>query len=710
MALHPVKMWWTAGDIAGAALPDMPATKRRINSMATRLGWQAHPTHARRRQGRGGGWEYLWELFPVAARKRLLAEVAPTDKSPEMGSAEIWAWFDGLPETTQAKARKRLRIIQLVGGFEQAGQTRFLSVEAVATMEAVSARTIWNWFAMIEFKAVDDWLPFLAPRHRAALRKDKKSTCDAEFMNLLKGDYLRLEKPPFASCYRRIEKIAKAKGLAILTNRTARRRLNETVPRVSQIFAREGYTGLARCFPPQTRDRSQMVAMEGVNADCHKFDVFVLWPGETKPSRAQIIAFQDLYSNKILSWRVDYSPNKVAVMAAFGDLIEEYGIPKHCLFDNGMEFANKWLTGGTKTRFRFKIREDDPLGVLPQLGIKIHWATPAHGQAKPIERGFRDFASDIAMDPRFAGAYVGNKPDAKPENYMSKAIPIAEFLRVVSEGVADHNARLGRLSETALGRSFDEAFASSYANAPISKATEEQRRLWLMGQEVLTMQQGHGQIKMHKNEYWSDWMNEHAGQKVIVRFDPEDLHAGTYIYALDGAFMGFAECKEKVGFFDLVGAQEHARITSHRKRAEKRLLEANRPIGVKEVAAELDALSTPIPAALEAKVVRPSFGKATKGPLIGAPVYEAKRTDADEATYLKFVAKHTRDEAAKKATSEVPDTARDRFHRALELEAKSATGKRIGEAEAHWLVGYQQTSEYRGERRVWEDFEGKASS
>ncbi|KGJ12358.1 hypothetical protein EQ718_07065 [Paracoccus versutus] len=93
-------------------------------------------------------------------------------------------------------------------------------------------------------------------------------------------------------------------------------------------------------------------------------------------------------------------------MSAFGELIETWGIPKHCLFDNGHEFANKWLMGGTPTWFRFKVRDDDPLGVLPTLGIKVHWATPAHGQAKPIERGFRDFASRIAKDPRFAGCLM----------------------------------------------------------------------------------------------------------------------------------------------------------------------------------------------------------------------------------------------------------------------------------------------------------------
>ncbi|WP_332460286.1 transposase domain-containing protein [Pseudophaeobacter flagellatus] len=73
-------------------------------------------------------------------------------------------------------------------------------------------------------------------------------------------------------------------------------------------------------------------------------------------------------------------------------------------------------------RFRFKVREEDPLGVLPLLGIQIHWATPAHGQAKPIERAFRDLASDVAKDPCFAGAYVGNRPDAKPENYGKRLV------------------------------------------------------------------------------------------------------------------------------------------------------------------------------------------------------------------------------------------------------------------------------------------------
>lgn len=709
-ATAPTRIWWSAAEIAAEALPDMPATTRGVNTLSERLNWRSDPHHAQRRKGRGGGWEYHWKLFPMATQKKLLAEVA-VKAGPnvlQLAAAErndTWAWFDALPDSVKDKTQERLKRIQMVEALVTSGLTKFLAVAEVARMTGIADKTLWNWFGLIESAAEADRLPYLAPRNRLAIRNDKKADCSPEFMERLKGDFLRLERPSFASCYRRIKRLCLAEGLQVLPDRTARRRLNELVPRVTQIFAREGYIGLARCFPPQTRDRTGMVALEGVNADCHKFDVFVLWPGEVKPARAQIVAFQDLYSGKILSWRIDHSPNKVAVMAAFGDLIEEYGIPQRCLFDNGREFANKWLTGGAKTRFRFKIRDDDPLGVLTLLGIKIHWATPAHGQAKPIERAFRDFADDIAKDPRFAGAYVGHKTDAKPENYNSHAVPIDDFITVVAEGVIEHNARLGRLSDTANGRSFDQTFAESYATAAIRKATEEQRRLWLMGQEVLTLHKTHGRLTMHRNKYWSDWMNEFAGQKVVARFDPEDLHAGIHIYALDGAFMGFAACEEKSEFFNLTSAKDTARRKASIRRAEKRLLEQHRTIPISQIAADMNGIAQTPTAAIEAKVVQPVFGKKTADkPLMTRPVHKDCTTSEDAAQQAAFVASFNDEKSKRVEALEAIEEPLERFKRALEIEQRSAAGQPVGEAETRWLTGYQTTGEYRGQRRMYENF------
>lgn len=698
--MTPLREWWTPDALAEAGLPDLPTTKRRINAMAEREAWRLRTGKARERAGRGGGWEYHWSLLPTRAQKALLLSAQAVYPAPaKLDRVDAWRIFEDLPEAVRAKARERLDVLQKFEVFAAAvGKDQ--AAREMARSFAVSARTIWNWLALVEGVDPADWLAYLAPRHRVSASRGAAAPAGNfnGFFDLLKGDYLRLEAPSFSASYDVACRIARAKGLAILAERTARRRIDD-IPRVTRVFAREGERGLAKCFPPQVRDRTQMVALEGVNADCHKFDVFVQWDDDDKPRRAQLVAFQDLYSGKILSWRIDRDPNKVAVMSAFGELVETWGIPRHCLFDNGMEFANKWLSGGTSTRFRFKVRDDDPLGVLPQLGIQIHWAKPAHGQAKPVERAFRDMAQRIAKDARFAGAYVGNRPDAKPENYMSRAIPLAEFVAVVADGIEQHNARVGRQSPTCRGRSFDETFAESYANAPVRKATPEQRRLWLMGQEVLKAHATHGRITMHRATYWSDWMTDIAGDKVICRFDPEDLNAGVEVYALDGSYLGFAATQEKTEFFNLAAAQEAAALDRRRKRLVKAALDAERPVDAAQVAAELKDLVRDAVAAPESRVVE--LVQQARGPVIGRamPRPDDRADDAahEAAMILKF-------RAPEPEADEVPDSEAARWRRAKEIEARLAAETPVGSAEAQWLYGYQRTSEYRTHELMAERF------
>ena len=698
--LTPDREWWTATELAASGLPDVPASRQGVDDVAKRHSWRAYPDLARRRAARGGGWEYSWRLLPMRAQEALLrAASAPAPVATPADRGEVWAWFDGLPQVVKDKAARRLRVVQEVEQLVSV-MGKHLAVHSVAAAEGVAPRSVWDWFGRIEGVDRSDWLAWLAPRHRAVEARPKEVELHPDLWEMLKGDYLRLEGPSFASAFRRVMKLAAARGWPTPNERTARRRMND-IPRVTRVFAREGLAGLEKCFPPQTRDRSGMVALEGVNADCHKIDVFVAWPGVEKPIRPQIVGFQDLYSNKILAWRVDRDPNKVAVMSAFGEMVETWGIPRHCTFDNGREFANKWLTGGTATRFRFKVREDDPLGVLPQMGIEVHWARPHHGQAKPIERAFRDIADNVARDPRFAGAYVGNRPDAKPENYMSRAIPLDEFMRVLEEGIAEHNARAGRLTDTARGRSFDQTFAESYEAAPIRRATAEQRRLWLMGQQVVTLHQKHGQAKLLGGEYWSDWMSEIAGQRVVARFDPEDLHAGLYVYGLDGAFLGYAEAKVKAPFYDLASAQAHAKEQARRRREQRKALTDIRPRTAADVAAALDALPRAAePAPLEAKVVQlAQLAQRARGPLVERPMPQVEETVEQAERHSAFVVDFR---AAASAPAEVEETSADRFRRALAIEARSEAGEPIGAAEADWLSIYRDTPEYRAQRALYD--------
>ncbi|WP_286173736.1 transposase domain-containing protein [Rhodobacter sp. NTK016B] len=458
--LAPAQLWWTAQELADARLPDLPRTMQGIDRWVARVNLRGNPDVARRRSGRGGGWEYHWSALPLAARKSLLAEATVPVSPNAVSRGQAWEWFEALPQSVQDKARMRLRCVQAVETLE--GRLgRDLAVREVAQIETVSPRTLWNWLGLIEGVRMDDRLPHLAPKHRAVVRKVARAEFDEAFFDWLKADYLRLAGPSFSSCYRRAERVARSKEWQTAPERTMRRYMDARVSQPVQILARRGIDALKRLYPAQVRDKTALHALEVVNGDFHRFDVFVRWPGIDTPVRPQMVAFQDVFSGRILAWRLDLTANSNAVLLCAGDMIEDWGIPEHVVLDNGREFAAKMITGGTQTRFRFKVREDDIPGLFVALGCEIHWATPYAGQSKPIERAFRDMCDAIAKDPRFDGAWTGNKPEAKPEDYGSRAVPFEDFLRVVAEGIEEHNLRQGRRSEVAWGRSFAEVFAES---------------------------------------------------------------------------------------------------------------------------------------------------------------------------------------------------------------------------------------------------------
>lgn len=682
----PDRIWWSAAEIAEATLPDMPATKRGVTLVIRRENWRQHPQFSRRRSGRGGGWEFHWKLLPARAQKKLIAERSkPEQRLPETQSRDdIWQAWERLSDASRDKAHKRLRVLETVDALVGGGVSRDQATKDVARSEGVSERTIWNWTALVEGVRPDDRLAYLAPRHQRAARAVKQAECDPRFMDLLKADFLRLEQPSFSSSFRRVVRIAESEGLIVLTEQTARRRLNAEVSQASQIYARKGLEALKRLYPAQTRDKRALYPMEAVNADYHKWDVFVRWPrydgdNEGEILRPQMVAFQDVYSGRILSWRLDRTPNKTSVGLALGDLVERFGIPEHMLLDNGREFANKFLTGQAKTRHRFKIKDDDIQGILVSLGVQIHWATPYSGQSKPIERAFRDMCDAIAKDPRLAGAYTGNRPDAKPENYQSRAIELDEFLAVIAEGIQEHNTRTGRRSDTARGRSFVETFDTAYAKSPIRKATSEQRRLWLMGAEGLRCDRTTGHVKFQGNRYWSDWMHPLAGQKIIGRFDPEDLWSGLHIYALDGRYLGHAECQEKAGFLNMDESKSLARARGQFIKAEKAALKAHRNLTQAELGTALTSAVPKPSEPVEARVLRPEFGR--KPPEASA---ETPRGAELSVTQL----------ASARKAKPIEDEALQRFKDAMELEAREADGDEIKPEQKRWLARYQQTPEY----------------
>lgn len=572
--------WLSAAEIAELALPGMPVTKRKVNERAAIEAWAArtnatgHPL-ARKRRDVGGGLEYHVSLLPQAAllalRKGTAANDTSTGPATVSTAADPWGWFRRQGALTQSKAARALKIVQAVETLVAVGVGTTIAVTEIAEKWGVGASTIYAWMASIEGVPVSDRLPHLAPRHGGGRAQ---AEIDDGAWRFIKSDYLRPEKPSWATCYSRlVEDYATPRGLTVPHSMTLRRKLERELGKVYIKAMRYGMEAARRSIPPQKRSVLDLHALEAVNIDGHTFDVFVRWEDGTI-GRPVMVGIQDIYSRKLLAHRIGETECTLLTRLAFADLFGNYGIPRKCVLDNGRAFASKAITGGAKTRFRFKIKDTDHNGVLTQLGIDARWTLPYRGSSKPIERAWGELCERIAKHPTIKGAYTGNKPDAKPENYGSQAIPIEEFRAHVACEIAKHNARPSRDTEAANGRSFDEAFAASYAVSPVGKASEDAMLMALLLADDRTCDREHGAISFHGNRYWTEELHEYAGKKVTIRFDPDNLHSPVHVYTPGGVYICAAPAIEATGFFDQAGARHRAKLESDLRKRIKQASQA----------------------------------------------------------------------------------------------------------------------------------------
>ena len=629
----------------------------------------------------------------------------------------LWACYERASDTAKTTAQDRLKALQIGMAMIDNGISKSKAWNAVAKEMGTDRATVYRWLKQIKGVDRTDWLAALLPQRKG---NTKGSECSPEAWDFFKTDWLRLEAPSVAECYQRLQRAAEEHGWIIPSQRTINRWSTERIPATVRIIKREGELSLMRRFPAIKRSVRELFATQWINGDGYQHNVFVRWP-DGSIDRPKTWFWQDIHSRKILAYRVDKTENTDTIRLSFGDLVEQFGIPEHVTIDNTRAAANKWMTGGTPNRYRFKVKEDDPLGIFTLLGIQVHWTSvnqagtqaKGHGQAKPIERAFGvgGLGDYVDKHPDFAGAYTGPNTQAKPENYGETAVPLDRFLATLNQEIIHWNAREGRRTEMAAGvRSFDQVFAESYANAPVQKATEAQRRLWLLAAEAITVakdgtftlaagaQTGKG--RDGRNRYFAPELQEFGEQrqKIVVRFDPEQLHEQVYAYTLDGRFIATADCLEALGFGDTIAGRAWNKARRQFIKSSKEAAQAEVRMDLAELSRALPRPDLPEPP--ESKVVRPVR------PEIEPPKPKVIEQDQDmvrrsEAAMLRF--------QQQQEPEEVQATPESRYQRWLRLDATLAEGGEISDADAKWHHRYQDTAEFRSQKRMQESF-GLAAS
>lgn len=596
-----MEKWLTVQELLG--LETLPKSDRGITKKADRENWVK-----RQREGvKGKTFEYKFSSLPEDAQAEILLKQNATPVMAEAPKAKkelnylpevIWKPYEKATDKQKEEAKAKLAPLHKLDDLVRNNVALMMALDAVSTEYEIAKGSLKRWYYKVRSFERPDWLPLLLDKH-----SNKKAGKEADFTEeaweTFKADYFRPECPQFGSCYERLKRAARESGWSIPSASSIKRKIAREVPKLVQVQLREGDHAVMQYYPSMRRTVAEIEALEWINGDGYQHNVFVRWHnGEIVRPKTWI--WQDIRTRKILAYRVDLSENSDTIRLSLMDLIWKYGIPKKCTIDNTRAAANKWMTGGVKNRYRFKVKEDDVTGIIPMLGIELLWTSvqfgKGHGQAKPIERAFSHGGLGELVDkhPSLAGFYAGENVYSKPDNYNGgkDGVDYDTFILAIEDGIRTFNEREGRQTEICQGiYSFSQVFERDYAKAQIRKASAEQMRFLMLMSEAVTLRkdgtfelEAGGKVNNRKNRYLASELIATAHRKVVVKFDPQDLHNKVWVYGLDGVFLAEAKCTDAVAFGDKAKGREHDKARKQMVKAVKAQAKATLTMNAQEAA------------------------------------------------------------------------------------------------------------------------------
>ncbi|EJY6446025.1 Mu transposase C-terminal domain-containing protein [Salmonella enterica] len=655
-----IDLWVTVQDCCGVAgLPaGAPNVRRKLESFVA-----GNEALTRKRAG-SKAVEFNVCAFPAHIRAEVLLRhnqietsagvIQLPQKQVDPVRQKLWQNWERAGTTQREQAQERVKAVILMTELVNSGLGVRQSAALAGKQLNISENTLRTWYRRTRNHPRSDWGPaLLDTRITTGSACTRKADFDEEAWDWIKTDYLRLEQPSLTACYLRLEKKAKETGWVIPSYDTVSRRIKE-IPVEARVLLREGEYALSQLYPAQRRTVANMSAGEWLNGDGYKHNVWVIWHNGEE-CRPKTWFWQDVYSRKIVGYYTDISENTDAIRYSLLDVIDKYGRPQHITIDNTRAAANKALTAGVPNRYRFKVREDDPIGIIPMLGIDLHWTTVEYGhgngQAKPIERAFNAGGVGEYVDkhPACAGAWTGPNPTAKPDYQHKKnvrgnktrPIPVETFLQALDDGIATWNAIVGRETEICGGKlSFDQAFAASYEQRIHQFLPQEQLRMLMLCSEATTVRRdgtftlkSGGQIQNQENVYKAEALLGAPVKKVVVRFDPRCLHGDVFCYDLDGNFICQAVCDVAAAFGDTQAAREHKRLKTQKIKAAKKVAKAQTQMDILELS---ELMSKPeVPATVARPVVAfPVAGNMARKP---QPVVDESQDNSAFNDYMESV-------------------------------------------------------------------------
>lgn len=610
-----MKEWFSIQEIMG--FKGLPSSDRGIMKKAEREQWQK-----RQKDGvKGKAFEYHLTSLPPETQQQLklnaaLAVIPQTaELQPKRDDPALIARLNNATDKGREKAKSKAEACMQLQAFLDQGFSYTQAEAGAATAKNVSQGSLKNWYYKVKGHPVHLWQAILISESGKSKKPQLKAKVTEEAWDCFLADYLRPEKPDLRASYRRTQTIAKQYGWQMASLQTFQRRVVTEVPYEVILLKREGANAVAKLVPALQRTVKDILAGEWINGDGYQHNVFVKWhTGEIV--RPKTWFWQDVRTRKILGYRTSISENTDSIRHALMDVIFNVGIPKTLTLDNTRAAANKAMTGGIENRYRFKHTELDPKGIMPILGIDVHFTSilygEGHGQAKPIERAFGrgGIGEKIDKRPELSGFYTGRNAQETPDNYNGglHGVDYNTFLKAIAAGIEEYNSQTERHTEMCRGElSFDQVWERDYHPSNVRQASPEQLRLLFLQAETVSIKKNGsftlkaaGKLYGLTNVYWAESLIGITDKKVVARFDPDDLHGNVYVYNLEGQFLAEALCREAKGFGDTSASREQGRLYQKVVKSAKAQAEALELLEAHELASLAPQVDVPEP--IEKKV------------------------------------------------------------------------------------------------------------
>lgn len=698
-----MKIWMTLSELAIARLPGLPATRQGLAARADRECWSARRGAARQRIGQGGGLEFSVEVLPGEAQAELVKRAAINDND-NRPALEVRPQ-DALPADMQARRDARLWVIAAV---EQFARDNGLKIRPASLLWASAYNagniTAAEWVCKEVGSASETqlraWRRIRAEEGDDALGRDdrgRKSLLDTALDGEVRAFCLAvMAAKPFVSANH-----VRAAVLDRYREQLEREPSVRDLQRAMKRWEVEYRNELLRLRDPDAyRSKVEFSAAGSTTAE-HLND---LWQIDASPAdvmlkgkrRHSIYMCVDIYSRRTIVL-VTRTPRASAVAALIRKAILNWGVPKKIKTDNGSDF-----TANAMVR------------LFDALGIEIELSPPYQPKSKGnVERVIGTFQRDLATCPGFIGHSVADRKVLENRKAFNQRLGAkAEALFDVEMDLVEFQAWCDSWTDVIYGHAPHESLRRK---SPFQVAAEWRgtvRRIEhpealdvllapIPGNNGIRTVTKTGVRVDHHHYYTAAAM---PGTEVLVRMDPMDL-GRIMIFAADGeAWLGEGICPQLAGMDPVETIQkvkaaqkafEQGQLADVRRQMRKigprtisdaLLREGERRAGgVVAFPHRSEPHSTPaLRAAAEAMV------RGTPVPAAPAPDLAARRA------------------AVLGDPTQIPappaETPRDRFKRALDLEAALRAGRAVDPADEAWLQIYQQQPQYLAQKMVFEEF------